>query len=182
MDGPDKVYGDSEGRAVGALEERPMRGGHRPWRLAGGTRAGSTGYWLTMAASCRCRRRAATALRLEEREEISRGIAAGRSIRRIARDLGRSPSTISREIRRNGGARLTVQTRPTGAPGIGRCAPNLVAWRSWGATMARGPETGAAMVAGADSGWLKQRFPTDQTCRYLTKRSIAASSFRRVAC
>ena len=49
------------------------------------------------------RRRAPVALRLEEREEISRGIAAGRSIRRIAQDLGRAPSTISREIRHNGG-------------------------------------------------------------------------------
>src|SRR6202142_3488022 len=49
------------------------------------------------------RRRAAVGLRFEEREEISRGIAAGRSIRRIAQSLKRSPSTVSREIRRNGG-------------------------------------------------------------------------------
>src|ERR1700747_409839 len=49
------------------------------------------------------RRRAAGALRLEEREEISRGIAAGRSIRRMAQGLRRSPSTVSREIRRSGG-------------------------------------------------------------------------------
>src|SRR5499427_5534919 len=49
------------------------------------------------------RRRAAGALRLEEREEISRGIAAGRSLRRIAQGLRRSPSTVSREVRRNGG-------------------------------------------------------------------------------
>ena len=49
------------------------------------------------------RRRAPVALRFEEREEISRGIAAGRSIRRIAKGLGRSPSTVSREVRRNGG-------------------------------------------------------------------------------
>src|SRR5664279_4244290 len=49
------------------------------------------------------RHRAAVALRLEEREEISRGIAAGGSIRRIAQGLKRSPSTVSREIRRNGG-------------------------------------------------------------------------------
>src|SRR5215471_18674321 len=48
------------------------------------------------------RRRALVALRLEEREEISRGIAAGRSIRRIAQGLERSPSTVSREIRRQG--------------------------------------------------------------------------------
>src|SRR5258708_35380195 len=50
-------------------------------------------------------RRALVSLRLEEREEISRGIAAGGSIRRIARGLGRSPSTVSREIRRNGGCK-----------------------------------------------------------------------------
>ena len=49
------------------------------------------------------RRRAPLALSLEEREEISRGIAAGRSIRRIAAGLGHCPSTVSRELRRNGG-------------------------------------------------------------------------------
>src|SRR5690349_25050677 len=49
------------------------------------------------------RRRSRRALRLEEREEISRGIAAGRTIRRVAQVLGRSPSTVSREIKRNGG-------------------------------------------------------------------------------
>ena len=43
------------------------------------------------------RRRALAALRLEEREEISRGIAVGQSIRRIARGLGRAPSTVSRD-------------------------------------------------------------------------------------
>jgi IS30 family transposase len=47
--------------------------------------------------------RAPVALRLEEREEISRGIVVGWSIRRIAQSLGRSPSTVSREIKRNGG-------------------------------------------------------------------------------
>lgn len=50
------------------------------------------------------RRRAALRLGLEEREEISRGIAAGRSIRAIAAGLGRAPSTVSRELGRNGGA------------------------------------------------------------------------------
>jgi IS30 family transposase len=49
------------------------------------------------------RRRAQRALRLVEREEISRGIAAGWSMRRIAQNLGRSPSTVNREIKRNGG-------------------------------------------------------------------------------
>ena len=49
------------------------------------------------------RRRSRLALSLSEREEISRGIVAERSIRSMARLLGRSPSTVSREIRRNGG-------------------------------------------------------------------------------
>ena len=49
------------------------------------------------------RRRAACSLRLEEREEISRGLAAGLSIRQIARSLGRCPSTVSREVDRNFG-------------------------------------------------------------------------------
>lgn len=52
----------------------------------------------------RPRRRAETALRLAEREEISRGLARGESMRAIARRLGRAPSSVSREIRRHGGA------------------------------------------------------------------------------
>ncbi len=43
------------------------------------------------------------ALVLGEREEISRGLSTGRSLRSIAFQLGRAPSTISREVRRNGG-------------------------------------------------------------------------------
>ncbi|MFE1907633.1 helix-turn-helix domain-containing protein [Streptomyces gardneri] len=38
-----------------------------------------------------------------EREEVSRGIAGGKSARQLAKWLGRSPSTISREIARNPG-------------------------------------------------------------------------------
>ena len=49
------------------------------------------------------RRRSRLALSLAEREEISRGIVAGHSIRSIAQSLGRSPSTVSRELQRNGG-------------------------------------------------------------------------------
>ena len=49
----------------------------------------------------RCR--AQRALSLSEREEISRGLVAGRSMRMLASQLGRSPSTVSREIKRNGG-------------------------------------------------------------------------------
>jgi IS30 family transposase len=73
-----------------ALERRNKSGVYRVLALNGG---------ITPAI----RRRAPVALALEEREEISRGIAAGRSIRRIAARLGRAPSTVSREVRRHGG-------------------------------------------------------------------------------
>ncbi|QUS41986.1 IS30 family transposase [Tardiphaga alba] len=49
------------------------------------------------------RRRAKRALSLSEREEISRWLSTGCSLRSIARHLGRSASTISREVHRNGG-------------------------------------------------------------------------------
>lgn len=58
------------------------------------------------------RRRAARVLSLAEREEISRGLARGASLRSIASDLGRAASTVSRELERNGG---TVRYRAAAA-------------------------------------------------------------------
>ena len=74
-----------------ALERRNKSGVYRVLALNGGIAPAP-------------RRRAALRLGFEEREEISRGIAAGRSIRAIAAGLGRAPSTVSREVGRNGGA------------------------------------------------------------------------------
>ncbi len=51
------------------------------------------------------RKRSGLSLRLAEREEISRGVVAGQSVRSIAASLWRAPSTVSREIKRNGGRR-----------------------------------------------------------------------------
>jgi len=51
------------------------------------------------------RHRSSRALSVEEREEISRGLVAGESRSAIAKRLGRASSTVSREIRRHGGAR-----------------------------------------------------------------------------
>jgi len=51
------------------------------------------------------RRRSRRVLSMDEREEISRGVAAGVSLRSIATSLHRAPSTVSRELRRNGGQR-----------------------------------------------------------------------------
>src|SRR5690349_1401228 len=67
-----------------ALERRNKSGVYRLLALTGGIAPAP-------------RRRAPLALSLEEREEISRGVA----IRQIARRLGRCPSTVSRELRRN---------------------------------------------------------------------------------
>lgn len=66
-------------------------------------------YWLIAARGGVApppRQRPARALTSAEREGISRGLAAGDSARTIAVALGRAPSTISREIRRNAGATM----------------------------------------------------------------------------
>jgi DNA-binding NarL/FixJ family response regulator len=58
---------------------------------------------LSRSGGIRPPNRTRSRLALSEREEISRGIACRLSLRTIARQLGRSPSTISREIKRNSG-------------------------------------------------------------------------------
>jgi hypothetical protein len=78
------------------------------------------------------RRRSVAALRLEEREEISRGIAADHSIRGIARGLRRSPSTVSREIRRNGSSQAYRANRADRHAWERALPPGLVAWHAMG--------------------------------------------------
>ena len=68
---------------------------------AGQTIRGQLAVYGGIRPRVRCR--AQHTLSLAEREEISRGIAVKRSIRTIAVGLDRSPSTVSREIARNGG-------------------------------------------------------------------------------
>ena len=57
------------------------------------------------------RRRSRLSLTMTEREEISRGLVAGLSIRSIAAMLRRAVSTVSREIKRNGGLRIYCAVR-----------------------------------------------------------------------
>ena len=74
------------------------------------------------------RRRSRLALTVAEREEISRGVVAGHSMRSIAVSLGRAPSTVSRELGRNGGRRGTGRVKRTRRPGIVRGVPSPVDW------------------------------------------------------
>ena len=109
------------------------------------------------------RRRALAALRLEEREEISRGIAVGRSIRQIAQGLGRAPSTVSREIRRNGGSQTYRANRADRSSWERALRPKpcrLALHRElrWHVAQTLALQWSPEQI----SGWLKQQFPTDQ--------------------
>ena len=75
------------------------------------------------------RRRAQLVLQLGEREEISRGIAANRSIRKIAAIIGRAPSSVSREIARHGGRDRYRASEADFEAWESRGDPNPVAWR-----------------------------------------------------
>ena len=86
-----------------------LRAGHaaKPTaRALGWSTSGVRGY-LERCGGIRpaMRRRSPGRLSLAEREEISRGLAAGLSLRAIATSLGRAPSTISREVTGHGGRR-----------------------------------------------------------------------------
>ena len=69
------------------------------------------------------------ALGLAEREEVTRAVVAGQSRRSIAAQLGRAPSTISREIKRNGGQECYRASQATSRPGIADGAPRPVDWQ-----------------------------------------------------
>ena len=112
------------------------------------------------------RRRARLALTLAEREEISRGLRAQLSLRAIARQLRRAPSTISREVSRNGGRAFyrAVQSdqaawdralRPKSCKLA--CRPRLC--RRVSAKLER--KWSPQQIA----GWLKRAHPDDETAR-----------------
>jgi len=123
----------------------------------------------------RCRSR--LALTLAEREEISRAMVAGHSIRSIATSLGRAPSTISREIKRNGGHESYRASQADRAawdrarrPKICKLAEN---------------RTLAHIVAGRlqlqwspeqIAGWLKRTYPDDE-CYQVSHETIYRSLF-----
>src|SRR5262249_35429616 len=133
-----------------ALERRNKSGVYRVLAINGG-----------IAPSPR--RRAPTALKLEEREEISRGIAVARSIRQIAQGLGRSPSTVSREIRRNGGCSAYPASRADRYAWDRALRPKPCrlarhAGLRWRVAQKLALQWSPKQI----SGWLKRQFPADQ--------------------
>jgi IS30 family transposase len=109
------------------------------------------------------RRRCPVTLVLDEREEISRGIAAGRSIRRIAARLGRSPSTVSREVRRHGGrsAYRAIEADVRAWERALRPKPCRLASRP-GLRCRVAEKLALEWSPEQISGWLKRDFPADE--------------------
>ena len=123
------------------------------------------------------RHRSRLALALSEREEISRGITAHQSARSIAKVLGRSPSTVSREISRNGGydryraaladenawirARRPKHCKLANNPGLRQAVVRKLRL-NWA------PEQIA--------GWLKRTYPEDE-CYQVSHETIYRSLF-----
>jgi len=110
------------------------------------------------------RRRSQRALSIAEREEISRGVVAGHSLRFIAAALNRAPSTVSREINHNGGRR---QYRA--------CKADEAAWdrahRAKRCKLAQNPALAYIVAEKLQlewspdqiAGWLKSTYPDDES-------------------
>jgi len=123
------------------------------------------------------RRRARVALTLAEREEISRGVVAGDSIRAIARLLRRSPSTVSREINRNGGRRDYRASHADQAAWHRACRPKpckLVTHRALARRVAS--KLRRRWSPQQIAGWLKRSYPHDEN-RHVSHETIYRSLF-----
>lgn len=109
------------------------------------------------------RRRSPSSLTLAEREEISRSVVANCSTRQIAASLGRAPSTVSREISRNGGRdRYRASQADARAWELARRPkPCRLAGRHrlrWEVARKLRLDWSPEQIA----GWLKGRFPDDK--------------------
>jgi len=114
----------------------------------------------------RRRTRSSRSLSLAEREEISRGIAAGRSLRAIALRLGRSPSTISRELARNGGPRSYRAHRANQAAWDRALRPKVCKLASHPALARQvARQLQKRWAPQQIAGWLKRRNPDDESRR-----------------
>ena len=130
----------------------------------------------------RCR--SSRALSSVERELICKGLAAGCSMREIARHLKRAPSTVSREVRQawwpDGLQRAASRRTRLEA---GTSTENLPIGSAPSIASTRHPEALDRLVAASDQRMAEKRsIRMMRPCASHTRRSIAAGSFRRVAC
>jgi len=123
------------------------------------------------------RRRARRVLTLAEREDISRGIASGCSIRVVAQALHRAPSTVSREIARHGGRaqyRANAADQQAWQSAL-RPKPCLLATHA-----ALGQMVASKLMQDWSpqqiSGWLKMEFPDDESL-HVSHETIYRSLF-----
>ena len=109
------------------------------------------------------RQRSRLALRLSEREEISRGVASHLSLRSIATQLGRSPSTIGREIKRNGGYDSYRAAQADLAAWDRACRPKLCKLAD-NRPLSRTVSTKLKLNWSPEqiAGWLKREYPGEE--------------------
>jgi IS30 family transposase len=109
------------------------------------------------------RKRSRLALTLAEREEISRGIAAENSIREIARALARAPSTVSREVGRNGGcAGYRAVEADTSAWNRGKRPKRCKLALDWRLAQLVAAKLKKNWSPEQIAGWLKTEYPRDE--------------------
>jgi len=155
----------SEAEVVEVWERRQAGEGNRSIGRRLGRSAGSIRAFVESSGGVRppLRLRSSRHLSLTEREEISRGIAAGERLAVIAGRLGRAESTVSRELARNGGR---VRYRAHRA--------DRVAWQRARRPQSSKLATNELLRAEVEdkltvrwspqqiSGWLKHTYPDDQ--------------------
>jgi IS30 family transposase len=109
------------------------------------------------------RKRSRWALTRSEREEISLGAVTGQSIRAIASSLGRAPSTVSRELSRNGG-RGRYRATPADQAAWDRAHRPKICKLVENRTLARivATKLGLAWSPEQIAGWLKRTHPGDE--------------------
>ena len=112
------------------------------------------------------RQRSRLALTLAEREEISHGLARDQSLRVIATRLGRAPSTISREVNRNGGLRHYRANRAEQAAWDRAQRPKPCKLASEPAlSRLVASKLRAHWSPEQIAGWLKRTYPEQENCQ-----------------
>ena len=123
------------------------------------------------------RRRSLAALSLDEREEISRALVTGESIRSIAARLSRAPSTVSRELKRNGGQESYRATQADSAA-WDRALRHKRCKLAENRPLARVVADKLRLQWSPEqiAGWLKHTYPCDES-HYVSHETIYRSLF-----